>query len=197
MSEHSVQFKGNRLASTVLSVLGWKLLFRGLPGMRGVLIVYPHTSNWDFCMGVLAKWAIGMPVKFLAKDSLFKIPFFGQWLRYLGGFSVDRSRSRGYVKDLVADMSINEYSWVLFAPEGTRKHTPGWRSGFYQLALQAKVPIGLATIDYGNKEIGILDFFVPTGNELQDLEVLQKAYVGRLGYRPELAAPVTFWSPFK
>lgn len=197
MTNHPIQFKGNPLALKLLHLLGWKLVFSGLPAMRGVLIVYPHTSNWDFCLGVLAKWAIGMPVKFLAKDSLFRIPFLGHWLRYLGGISVDRSRPQGYVKDLVADMCIHEYSWILFAPEGTRKHTPGWRSGFYQLAIQANVPIGLATIDYGNKEIGILDFFVPTGNKFQDLEALQKAYLGRLGYRPELAAPVTFWSPFK
>jgi len=197
MVNHHIQFKGSWLASKVLGLLGWKLIFNGLPAMRGVLVVYPHTSNWDFCIGLLAKWAIGMPVRFLAKDSLFKIPLLGSWFRYLGGFSVDRTSPQGYVNDLAMKMCEQSYCWVLFTPEGTRKYTPGWRSGFYQLSIQAQVPIGMATIDYGSKEIGILDFFSPTEDENQDLAVLRAVYTGRLGFNPHSAAPVTFWSPFK
>ena len=197
MSKYSIQFKGNKLALKVLRLLGWKLLFAGLPTMRGVLVVYPHTSNWDFCIGLLAKWAIGMPVKFLAKDSLFKIPILGRWFGYLGGFAVNRTRPHGYVNALQIEISNHDYSWILMTPEGTRKYTPGWRSGFYRLAINAQVPIGMATIDFANKEIGILGFFTPSGDEDQDLSTLREIYDGRMGYRPELASPITFWSPFE
>ena len=195
MSKYPVQFHGNNLARKLLQLLGWKVIFNGLPAMHGVIVVYPHTSNWDFCIGILTKWAIGIPIKFLAKDSLFKVPILGSWFRYLGGFPVDRSSPQGYVDDLARKMCAQEYSWILFTPEGTRKYTLGWRSGFYQLAIKANVPIGMAIIDFSTKEIGIVDFFKPTGVENEDLDILRKTYSGRFGYHPELASPIVFWSP--
>ena len=196
MSTLPIQFKGSKLALKILDVLGWRVLFRGLPTAHGVIVVYPHTSNWDFCIGILAKWAIGIELRFLAKDSLFSFPILGSWLRFLGGFPVNRSSPQGYVNDLAKEMCDQEYSWVVFTPEGTRKHTPGWRSGFYRVAIKARVPIGMAVIDYSTKEIGVADFFVPTGKAEDDLNILRQFYSGRVGYRPESAAPITFWSPF-
>ena len=194
---YPIQFNGSKLAKWLLHMLGWRLLFRGLPAPRGVIVVYPHTSNWDFCIGILGKWAMGIELKFLAKDSLFSIPVLGSWLRFLGGLPVDRSSPQGYIDDLAKMMSNQPYSWILFTPEGTRKYTPGWRSGFYRLAIKAKVPIGMAIIDYSAKEIGIEDFFIPTGTEEIDLKILREMYCDRVGCRPELAAPITFWSPSK
>ena len=71
---HPVQFKGSSLARLLLGLAGWRVSFEGLPALQGVIVAYPHTSNWDFIVGILAKWAIGVPAHFWAKDTLFKAP---------------------------------------------------------------------------------------------------------------------------
>lgn len=151
---HPVQFKGNPLARRLLSLLGWQLHFQGLPARQGVIVAYPHTSNWDFVVAITAKWAFGLPVQFWGKDSLFKIPLFGAWLRWVGGIPVVRSASNGIVENAVACLKQaqreDSYMWVALAPEGTRKRTEGWRSGFYQTVVLAGVPLGLAHLDFGN-----------------------------------------------
>ena len=75
-----MQLRGSALALGVLKLFGWTLVWEGLPARQGVLIAYPHTSNWDFVVGVFAKWAIGIPAKFWGKDSLFKLPLFSTWI---------------------------------------------------------------------------------------------------------------------
>ena len=92
-----MQLRGSALARAVLRLAGWRVAFDGLPARQGVVIVYPHTSNWDFVIGVLAKWGIGIPVAFWGKDSLFRVPLFGRWLRWLGGMPVDRGAPQGAV----------------------------------------------------------------------------------------------------
>lgn len=194
-TQFPVQFKGSRLASWILGLFGWTVKFRGLPGKHGVLVVYPHTSNVDFFVGILAKWAIGIELHYLAKDSLFKIPLVGPWLRYLGGRPVIRSSPQGYVDGLVKEMHDAPYFWVVITPEGTRKRTPGWRSGFYRLACKAKVPMGMAFIDYRKKEVGITDFFEATGDEVEDLKTLQDYYEHKEGFHKHHMAPIVFWRP--
>ena len=98
---HPVQFKGSALARAVLRLMGWRVVFEGLPSLQGVAVVYPHTSNWDFIAGMLAKWAIGIPAHFWAKNSLFKVPVFGRWLRRVGGLPIDRSAANGAVGQMV------------------------------------------------------------------------------------------------
>ena len=190
-----VQFTGSPLAAKIFKALGWSYQFAGLPAQRGVIVVYPHTSNWDFCFGVLAKWSMGVQVTFLAKHSLFNIPVLGEWLRYLGGMPVIRSSPQGYVDELAQMMHAKEYAWIVITPEGTRKRTPGWRSGFYRLALKAQVPIGLAYIDYKHKQIGLTQFFMPTGDEAADLDIIRQVYKGKEGLHLASAAPITFEKP--
>ena len=148
--ERTVHFQGSSLASWMLKRLGWTLDFGGLPGRQGVMVVYPHTSNVDFPIGLLAKWAMGLPANFWGKDSLFRIPLFGAWLKWLGGVPVNRSAPGGLVEQAVEHLqrcvAQDSYAWLVVAPEGTRSLTPGWRSGFYRVAHQAGVPLGLATI---------------------------------------------------
>lgn len=189
---YPIQFKGSALAQWILKLLGWKYFFPGLPGPHGVIVVYPHTSNWDFCIGIIAKWAMGIELIFLAKDSLFKIPVLGGWLRYLGGRPVVRHSPQGYVDHISKEMLASSYFWVVITPEGTRKHTPGWKSGFYRLALKAQVPIAVAFIDYSKKEIGIKNFLQLSGDEESDLQLLRHEYEGRIGFAPQKMAPIVF-----
>src|SRR5512144_1637445 len=142
--ERPVQLRGSAMARWLLRLANWEVRFHGLPAAQGVAIVYPHTSNWDFAVGVLAKWCVGIPVTFWGKDSLFRIPLFGRWLRWLGGRPVDRQSARGIVGQMADEMSVakqaGEFMWLALSPEGTRARQEGWRSGFYHVALAAQVP---------------------------------------------------------
>ena len=191
---HPVQFTGSPLARWVLARMGWQLKFEGLPALQGLVAVYPHTSNWDFPMCMLVKWSIGIPLRFWAKDSLFRIPLFGPWLRWLGGVPVVRSVSMGMVKQAVnqfeAHRAQDSFFWLGVSPEGTRKITPGWRSGFYQMALQAKVPLCLVRLDYGSREVVALDFVALSGDPVADFPRIVAAYEGVQGCNPQNAAPI-------
>ena len=189
-----LQFRGNTLARWVLACFGWKVHFEGFPTLQGMVAVYPHTSNWDFVVMVLAKWAMGVPASFWAKDKLFRIPLFGAWLRWLGGVPVERTSARrtvGQAVDLIESRKKrNEYFWLGLAPEGTRRKIPGWRSGFYRTALQARIPLGLARLDYSRREVTLLDFIALTGAEAQDMARIASVYQGVLGWWPGNAAPI-------
>jgi 1-acyl-sn-glycerol-3-phosphate acyltransferase len=191
---HPLRFGGNALARWLLRRLGWRVEFLGLPALQGVVILYPHTSNWDFIILVLAKWAMGVPARFWAKASLFRVPVFGRWLRWLGGVPVERTSSQGVVGETVQHFEqakrTNEYFWLALAPEGTRKHLPGWRSGFYRTTVQAGVPLGLVRLDYGRREVRLTDFIHLSGEEAADLRRIAAVYDGVAGCRPTHAAPI-------
>lgn len=191
---HPVQFRGSAMARRVLGWLGWQVHFDGLPAPQGVVIVYPHTSNWDFPIGLLAKWAIGIEIHFWAKHTLFQIPLFGPWLRWLGGVAVNRGDAGGFVDNTVALMRLRkqqgEYFWLAITPEGTRSWRPQWRSGFYRLALGAQVPVGLAMLDFGRKQIRFTDFMHLSGDVTADMGRIAQTFEGCTGCRPEQAAPI-------
>ncbi|MDD5332531.1 MAG: 1-acyl-sn-glycerol-3-phosphate acyltransferase [Rhodoferax sp.] len=194
-----IRFSGSPAARWLLQRLGWRVHFEGLPAKQGVLVVYPHTSNWDFVILVLAKWAIGIPVCFWGKDRLFRVPLLGPWLRSLGGGPVNRSASQGVVEQTVDQFvrarAQGRYFWLALSPEGTRKQKPGWRSGFYQTALKARVPLGLVRLDYGRSEVAVRDFIYLTGDVVEDFKRMARAYDGVTGYIPENAAPIRLLEP--
>lgn len=194
-----VQFVGNRLARWIVRRLGWRVKFDGLPGLQGVLVVYPHTSNWDFVILILVKWAIGVPVRFWSKEKLFRIPLFGVWLSWLGGVPVERTSPRGVVGQAVEQFAQarlhGQYFWLALAPEGTRKLISGWRSGFYQTTLQAGVPLGLVRFDYRMREVAVMDFITLTGDETVDFKRIASTYEGVVGCIPGNAAPIRLIGP--
>ena len=196
---YPVQFACNRLARWTVRRLGWRVKFDGLPGLQGVLVVYPHTSNWDFVILILVKWAIGVPVRFWGKEKLFRIPLFGVWLSWLGGVPVERTSSRGVVGQAVDQFAQarlqGQYFWLALAPEGTRKLISGWRSGFYQTTLRAGVPLGLVRFDYRLREVVVTDFITLTGDETVDFKRIASAYDGVVGCIPGNAAPIRLIGP--
>jgi len=185
---------GSAPARALLRVAGWRVAFDGLPARQGVVIVYPHTSNWDFVVGILAKWSIGIPVHFWGKASLFDIPLFGRWLRWLGGVAVDRTSPQGAVAAMVQRLrdarARDEFFWLALAPEGTRRRGAGLRSGFYHVAVQAGVPLGLAGLDYARREVTLLDFLQLGGARDDDLAAIAQRLGHHRGRRPEWAATI-------
>lgn len=196
---YPVRFRGSRLARWLLERAGWTVRFEGLPALQGVLIVYPHTSNWDFIVMVLAKWSVGVPVRFWGKDRLFRIPLFGRWLRWLGGVPVDRTASHGVTRQALdifaARVREGRYFWLGLAPEGTRKYIPGLRSGFYRTALGAGVPLGVIRLDYRQREVRVLDFIRLSGDEAADMARIAAIYEGVTGRVPGRAAPLVLLDP--
>lgn len=196
---HPVQFKGSRLALWALRALGWRVAFNGFPALQGVAIVYPHTSNWDFPIGMLAKWALGIPAHFWGKDSLFKFPLIGTWMRWVGGIPIDRSSSKGVVGQMVHVFEQHKENqqllWLGLAPEGTRSLTPGWRSGFYQVALGAQVPLALVKLDWGNRCFSVVDFYELTGQVEEDYAHMAQVFDGVKGFHAHQMGPIVPWSP--
>ncbi len=185
---------GQRLALRLLQLAGWKMRYKPLPGPHGVAIVYPHTSNWDFVVGLLGKWALGLPFRWLGKESLFKGPF-ARMMRSWGGVPVERSASTGATQRLAETMRQSDWFWLALAPEGTRSYTPHLRSGFYHLALAAKVPLVIVYLDYPNKELGVVDTVRLTGDVDADMAAIEAAYRGHHGLHRELAAPINLAPP--
>jgi 1-acyl-sn-glycerol-3-phosphate acyltransferase len=182
-----------RWARRVLALLGWRVDVVPPPGPKCIIAVYPHTSNWDFGVGYLAKLAAGLPVHFVGKHTLFRGPL-GPLLRRMGGIPVDRRAATGLIGQLVNEMEARPWMWLAIAPEGTRAYVDHWKSGFYRVAAAAKVPIGLAFIDWRARVVGLTEYLVPSGDEAADLERIRRVYGGKVGRRPELAGEIRFRS---
>lgn len=194
LRERPIQLRGSRLARAVLRLLGWRLQFDGLAAPQGVIVAYPHTSNWDFPLAMLAKWGIGIPVTFWGKDALFRVPGFGRWLRWLGGRPVARHTPQGAVGQMIEAMRAaraeGRFMWLALAPEGTRSRGEGWRMGFYRVAREAEVPVALMFMDFGRRAIGVDSFWRLSGDITSDFAVFAERLKDVRGMRPGLAAPV-------
>jgi 1-acyl-sn-glycerol-3-phosphate acyltransferase len=180
-----------RWALRALHAFGWHLRIASLPGPRGVMIIYPHTSNWDFPVGVFARWAIGVNFRWLGKPALFNrftTPLLHAW----GGEAIERGVASGSIERLAQRIQAADQYWLALTPEGTRGHRDHWRSGFYHIALAAKVPLAIAYFDYAQKEVGMVDYIDLSGDVDADLARIRAAYEGRRGLKHEQAAPIRF-----
>ena len=172
------------LATGLLRLMGWRFTGEPFPDVRKfVLIVAPHTSNWDFVVGVVAMYAIGLRGTFLAKDSLFGFPL-GILMRFLGGFPVDRTAKSDVVTQTVQLVGRTERIIVVLAPEGTRKYVPRWRSGFYWIAQKADIPISPVTFDFSRREVRFFPLFHPTGDQDADIARIRALYHPSMARHP-------------
>lgn len=164
---------------------GWKVNGKKPDLKKYVVVVAPHTSNWDFFVGWSARNIIGFRPNFLAKNSLFKIPFVGWFLKFIGGVPVDRSKNTNMVDQVVKLYNEKEEFIMTITPEGTRSYSPKWKTGFYRIAHQAKVPILKIAFDYATKTVFIDDPFYPSGDMEKDIETLKEYFRQFKGKNPE------------
>jgi 1-acyl-sn-glycerol-3-phosphate acyltransferase len=157
----------------IMKFIGWKTE-GGLPEneKKFVIIVVPHTSNWDFLLGVVIRGAMGFKANFLGKDSLFNGPF-GFFFRSLGGIPVDRNASQNMVEQVVGEVNKRKSFILAIAPEGTRGKVKKWRTGFYYIALKAEIPIIMCQFDFEFRVARFLKPFYPTGNAEKDLTYIK------------------------
>jgi hypothetical protein len=185
-----------RSALWLLARFGWRVRFAPLPGPRGVVIVYPHTSNWDFILGLLAKWAIGTHVHWLGKEALSRGVcgvLLGPLLRACGGQPIERGTATGAIERLAQQINAADAYWLALAPEGTRNYRDRWRSGFYHIALAAQVPLAMAYIDYARKEVGLVDHLRLSGDIEVDMAAIRAVYDDKRGYKHQRAAPIVLY----
>ncbi len=176
---------GQRVARGALRLVGWTLVDE--PAERPpkyVLIGAPHTSNWDFPIGMLGLIGLGVKRNWVGKHTLFRPPL-GWLMRALGGVPLDRTKRHNFVEQVVAAFHASDEMVIALTPEGTRSYTPGWKTGFYYIALGAGVPIILGFIDYPRRSLGLGPVFRPSGDLDADLERIRDFYADKTGKRPE------------
>lgn len=176
-------------ARLILKLLGWKLIDLPQRPAKAVVIAYPHTSNWDFPVTLLALAALPFGAHWVGKDTMFR-GLLGPIMRGLGGIAVNRRERTGFVERLADEFRRRESFYMIIATEGTRSKQPGWKSGFYRIAVAANVPVILAVVDYAKREVGLLSSLTLSGNEDADMAHIADCYAGRKGRRHENASPI-------
>lgn len=178
------------LGLTYLRLAGWRAEGQFPAESKCVLIVAPHTSNWDFVLGVAFMFAVDLRVSFLGKHTIFKPPF-DKFLTRIGGIPVDRRKSHGVVGQCVEAFQRESALLLALAPEGTRKGPSRWKTGFYQIALGAGVPIFPVAFDVEHHVIRLMPLFHPTGRIEEDLKELKALFAHVKGYRMRPGGPST------
>ena len=166
-------------------ILGWNIVGRFDKEVKKcMVIVAPHTSWYDFLIGVLVRKIINLQVNFVGKKELFNPPI-GWYFKWMGGAALDRSPGQQKVDAIAEIFREKEIFRLALSPEGTRKKTKKWKTGFYYIALKANVPIILVAFDYKSKTVKISEAFHPTNNFEKDFIEIIKFYDGVQGKIPE------------
>ncbi|MGL6112271.1 MAG: 1-acyl-sn-glycerol-3-phosphate acyltransferase [Rubrivivax sp.] len=160
-----------------LKLNGWRIEGQLPEGVdKCVLIAAPHTSNWDLPYTLMTAFVLRLNVYWMGKASLFRLPF-GPVMRWLGGIAVHREQSNSLVAASVAALlAVDGPVQLIVPPEGTRGKSRHWKTGFYYIALGAKLPILMAYMDYSHKRAGLGPVFQPTGDIDADMVKIKAFY---------------------
>lgn len=179
----------SRFARLALKILGWRWEGGLPPDQKLVLIVAPHTSNWDLPVGILFKWALKIDCNYLAKHTVFWPPL-SWFFNATGAIPVFRHEHRNVVAQVADMFAERERLWLAIAPAGTRSKTDHWKSGFYYMALEAKVPLLPIILDFDRKVMAFGPLHHMTGQVSQDMDRIRAFFDGSIGHRNELSTPV-------
>jgi 1-acyl-sn-glycerol-3-phosphate acyltransferase len=184
-----------RIANALLRLIRWRVVGAEPQIPKFVVIVAPHTSNWDLPLGLVCGFASGFlrrwPYGFMMKDVVFRWPVAGL-ARRIGGLPIDRSRPHDIVPQMAAVFQAHDRFLLAITPEGTRKRTDYWKSGFYHIAQAAGVPIVPVAFDYAKRECRVGDPLIPTGDLDGDLIAIRTFYESATAKRPEKAGEIRF-----
>ena len=170
------------LAKLMLRLLGMQVVDhnKGNWPAKYVLPVVPHTSSRDFPYGVYSRAVLGEYIRFVGKSTLFKWPL-GPILRWMGGVPVIREKRTNFVDSVVNIFNERESFKLAIAAEGTRKKVTHFRTGFYFIALKAKVPLILCRFDFVNGLIELSKPYHLTGDIRQDFDFIYRHFDGVKG----------------
>lgn len=171
-------------AKFILWVFGWKV-DQNIPKEKSyIILVAPHTSNWDFIVGRLVIGSLRVPQRVLMKKEMFFFPL-KYLLKALGAMPIDRKKSQKLVDYVVEKFAENENFVFSITPEGTRSYVQKWKTGFYHIAIKANVPLVMGKIDYKKKEAGLAKVIYPTGDFDKDFREIVDFLSGVTGKNPE------------
>lgn len=166
-------------------LMGWKIEGSFDPSIKkAVVIVVPHTSWHDFYIGIFTRNILKIEINYIGKKELFEGPF-GWYFRWMGGAPLDRSSGQNQVEAIAEIFKKKEEFRLALSPEGTRKKVAIWKTGYYYIAVTAKVPIIPVAFDYLTKKVIISEPFYPTGNIDEDTLKLRSFYKSIVGKKKE------------
>ena len=154
---------------------GWRVAGEIPDAPKLVVIVAPHSTNWDVIWGLLLKVGMRLDIRFIGKRQAFFWPL-GSLLRSFGGIPIDRSAAHGVVGEMAGLFAQQERLWLALAPEGTRKKVQKWKSGFWHIARKAGVPILPAYFHYPQRTIGFGPLFHPSDDLDADMAKIREFY---------------------
>jgi 1-acyl-sn-glycerol-3-phosphate acyltransferase len=170
-----------------LHIFGWRtdVVFPHHHIKKYIVIVAPHTSSWDFFVGLAYRSILYMThTHYLGKKELFKPPL-GFIFRWLGGIPVDRTNHHNLVDEVVKIFEQHKIFSLAIAPEGTRKRVEKLKTGFYFMARKANVPIIMVGLDFKNKTVVISNALYPTNDQEHDFKLIHNFYRPIEGKNPE------------
>ncbi|WP_371186250.1 lysophospholipid acyltransferase family protein [Thalassotalea maritima] len=176
---------GKKVGVWLMKKTGWSIVGKFPAQPKMVMAVAPHTSNWDFLVGVMCKMALDVKLNFLGKHTLFVGPL-GSWLRSLGGIAVDRRSAHGVVGQMVEEFARHDNLILALAPEGTRSKVTKWKSGFLQIAKQAKVPVFPIQFNFAKKQIEFMPIRYIDGDIEQELSDFIRLFDKNSAKNPQL-----------
>ena len=177
----------SRISRWILGALGWSIEHRYPDVEKCVVIAAPHTSNWDFVLGIVAAKAIDLRPNWVGKHTIFRWPF-AWFFRAIGGIPVHRGEGRNYIAQLAELFAQTDRLVLGMAPEGTRSKTDHWKTGFYYIARDAGVPVLMAYFDYPRKKVGITGKLHTSDDIEADFKKIREFYADHHGKNPEQAS---------
>lgn len=172
----------------ILWLLGWKVILPKFKETSYVIIAAPHTSNWDFIIGRLAVGSVGIPQKVLMKKEMFFFPL-KYILKSLGALPIDRKGSIRMVDYIIEQFKQDKDFIFSISPEGTRGYVEKWKTGFYHIAINAKVPLVLGRLDYKKKVLEFSNVFYPSGDFSKDFVEIVRYFSQTQALYPEKYNP--------
>ncbi len=176
----------------IFKLKGWRLHLPTPPeAKKCIMVAAPHTSNWDFVYAMTALELLGLTPRFTIKKELNKFPI-GSFITSMGALWIDRRPKEGRnEKRSMTEVMVELFDQakgsltVLVTAEGTRSKTQKWKTGFYYTALEAKVPICLAFMDYKTRITGVGICFMPSGDIQSDMKLIMDFYKNKIGKYPD------------
>ncbi|MCT9001534.1 1-acyl-sn-glycerol-3-phosphate acyltransferase [Microbacterium memoriense] len=173
------------LARVYWALSRWQLRTEPAPTRPTILIGAPHTSNWDFVLMLAISWRLGIPIRWLGKESLFA-GWRGPIMRGLGGIAVDRADAGQVVSEVVAGVHAGDVFGLVVTPDGTRGGNTHWKSGFYRIARETGMPVTLGYVDRTTMTSGLGPTIELTGDVAGDMDRIRAFYADKAGLRPHL-----------
>lgn len=164
-----------KFAKWVIKRMGWTVKEGLAPEPKCIILGVPHTSVKDFIVSWAYYTSVGGTPNIMIKKEFFFWPL-GGLLKKMGAIPVDRTHGAVTAKHVIDAIKAADKMHLCIAPEGTRKKTRRWKTGFHTIARQAGIPIYLGYFNYKTKEVGRGIRFVPTDDARADLKKIMAHY---------------------